>query len=540
MYFNRYIFIFFLIYFASVFGMDSIDNDFYNELQAGVTEIVSANLLANEKSQKYDKHIEKTTKSQVRKRLFKEAKNSIKNKIYKLNKPLILDSLNERFYIYKSPKIPFYTELFMQKNILQADITFDFVNNSFYLGGQSQDLSNLLFRQNDLTVKDILLVSRLLKEGKVVWHNGDQPADRYNKLNYLYILADQPLLFNASSNKQTISFNFAKHLFDGDFSVGFKIPFSRLSHKIDLTSNISAADREKLRIAHAEPDLVCGHGAPAGPNFFEKYGTLENLLVDILDKKGIAFNKKDKYLGFEDLSLFLNAEIDWHQAERVFTGLNFTIPLSRNRNTSKLWDAELGNGGFYFIEPFVSVLFSKSRWFNPHIFSSLKVGFPAKVNRRIPKLVSYNGVTPPRGLKATNLMIFGDDVFLDGIFTNERDSEARRFSDIVTKVNIIPGPKFFLRIGNVLERFLDRNAFFDFYYDFGLKFKDYIGKNLDSSIYDHSVLTDNSWYYEHRIGGSYTYQIDENFRMNIGLLYGFAGCNVEQIFRVNAGLNFEF
>lgn len=540
---KRPMFYFLVVSFSCVFATGKIDDDFYDELREELTDIISQKLLAREQSDKYVKHIEKTTERHIRRQVFREAKNYVKNKVYKTDKPLILDSLNNKVFIYKTPEWPFYAQPFMQKNILQADITFDFVDNSFYSGGESQDLSNLLFRQNDLTLKDILLVSRLIKEDKVLWHNGDNPAEKYNKLHYYYILADQPLLFDASYNKQTVSLNFAKHFFEGDFSVGFQIPFSRLSNRIELTSDISAADRESLRLAYYESEQVCGVGAPAGPNFFEKYGTLENFLVDILDKKGIAFNKKDYYLGVGDLSLFVNAEIEWRQAERVFAGVNFTIPLSQDRDTSKLWDTELGNGGFYFIEPFISVLFSENRWFNPHIFSSFSIGLPAKVNRRVPKLVSYDGITPQGGLKATDLMIFGNDVYVrgvDGLFTDERDAEARRFSDTATKVNIIPGPKLFLRVGNVLERFLDRNAFFDFYYDFGLKLKDYTRGWLDSSVYDQSFLTDNSWYYEHRIGGNYTYQIDEYFRVNLGLLYGFAGRNVEELFRINLGLNFEF
>ena len=537
------LFYFLLASFTYVFAVEKIDDDFYNELKEELTDIVSQRFWAREQSEKYDKHIENTTKRHIRRQVFREAKNYVKNKVYKIDRTLILDSLNNKVFIYKTPAWPFYTQPFMQKNLLQADISFDFVDNSFYSGGESQDLSNLLFRQSDLSLKDILLVSRLMKDDKVYWHAGDDPVIKYNKLHYYYILADQPLLFDASYNKQTVNLNFSKHFFNGDFSVGFQIPFSSLSNKIYLTSDISAADRETLRLAHADSAQVCGVGSPAGPNFFDKYGTLENFLIDILDKKGIAFNKKDSVLGVGDLSLFLNFELEWRQAERVFAGVNFTIPFAQDRDTSKLWDPELGNGGFYFIEPFFSVLFSENRWFNPHLFSSLSFGLPAKVNRRVPKLVSYDGVTPQQGLKATNLMIFGNDVYVrgvDGLFTDEKDAKARRFSDTATKINIIPGPKLFLRVGNVLERFLDRNAFFDFYYDFGLKLKDYTRGWLDSSVYAQSFLTDNSWYYEHRIGANYTYQIDEHFRANLGLLYTFAGQNIEELFRINLGLNFEF
>ncbi|MBD3273484.1 hypothetical protein GF385_04010 [Candidatus Dependentiae bacterium] len=531
---------------VSVDEVDDIDSEFYEDLQEELTDIIAERFWAQEQAKKYSKHIEKTTKRQIRKRVFNEAKSHVKNKVYNTNKDLILQGLHDKVFIYKIPEWPFYSQPFMQKNIFQVDVSFDYADQSFYSGGEEQDLSNLLFRQNNLTLKDILLVSRLMKEEIVAWRvSAGEPEPEYNKLHYLYILADQPLDFDACYNKQIVDLNFSKHLAQGSISVGFQIPVIRKGNRIKLVSDISASDRELLRQAHYEPEEICSEDEdpPAGPNFFERYGTLENFFIDILDQKGISFNKKDSTLGLGDLSLFFNAEIEWKQVERFFVGMNFVIPTSKGRDTSKLWDPEVGNGGFYYLEPFASVLFSEDRWFNPHAFLSLSFGLPSKVNRRVPKLKSYDGITPAKGSKATDLMIYGNEVYLrgeDGIFTDEQDAQARRFANIDQKLNIIPGPKIFLRIGNVLERFLDRNAFFDFYYDFGAKWKDYTRGWLDYEEYQQSIVTDNSWYFEHRIGASYMYQIDDHFRFNLGFLYTFAGINVEELFRLNLGLSFEF
>ena len=547
---NKLILTLFILSFGFVFiskANDNIDQGFYDDLKEELTDIITEKFWAREQSAKYSKHIEKTTKRAVRRRVFREAKNHVKNKVYNKNRPLLLEGLQDKVFIYKVPEWPFYSQPFMQKNIFQVDMSFDWVDNSFYSGGEEQDLSNLLFRQRDLTLKDILLVSRMMKENKVVWRvdQAGVPDSQYNKTHYFYILADQPMLFDASYNRQRVDLNFARHFWQGELSVGFQLPVIRQENKIRLASEISAADRETLRLAHYEPTEVCPTfaGNPQPPNFFERYGTLENFLIDILDKKGISFNKNDSELGLGDLSLFLNIEFEWSQVERLFAGVNFIIPTAKGRDTSKLWDPELGNGGFYYIEPFASVLFSENRWFNPHAFLSLTVGLPAKVNRRVPKLISYDGVDPVSGSKATDLMILGNEVYVrgaDGIFTGEPDAKARRFADVSQKVNIVPGPKMFLRLGNIFERFLDRRAFFDFYYDFGVKWKDYTRGWLNSEEYQQSVITDNSWYLEHRVGGNYVYQIDEHFRFNMGLLYTFAGRNVEELFRLNLGLSFEF
>lgn len=525
---------------------EKINSTFYDELKNGLTDIISERFWAKESTKKYDKHIEKTTKRAIRRKVFREAKNHIRNKVYNINKPLLFESLNDKVFIYKVPQWPFYSQPFMQKFAFKVDLSFDFVDQSFYSGGEKQDLSNLIFRQNDLTLKDILLVSKLMKEEIVGWsiNNGVVDPNR-NKLHYFYILADQPLLFDTSYNRQRVDLNFARHFWDGGLTVGFQLPIIRQENKIDLVSDISDVDRELLRLAHYGPGQICPNdpAVPAGPDFFEKYGTLKNFLIDILDKKGIIFNKKDSYLGLGDLSLFLNFEVEWQQVERFFTGINFVFPTSNKRDTSKLWDVELGNGGFFYVEPFISLLFSENRLFNPHAFLNFSIGLPAKVNRRVPKLVSYDGINPADGAKATGLMLYGNEVFVrgaNGIFTDELDANARRFSDTAQKISIMPGPKMLFRLGNVFERLFARRAFFDLYYDFSAKWKDYTRGWLNATEYDQSIITDNSWYLENRIGASYMYQFDEHFRFDFGLLYTFAGKNVEKLLRFNLGLNIEF
>jgi hypothetical protein len=519
-----------------------------NAIKQGEKEEVSVSLVerikAKLRAEKYAEHIKKTAKKEARRQVFREEKNDKRSRIYKKNKGI--NNLLDKDFFYKVPEWSFKTQPFMQKNSFQLDIKFDFVNQAFYSGGESQDLSNLIFRQSDLTLKDILLASRLMKEDLVAWAVNTTtgvPDTQYNKLHYLYILADQPIIFDASYSKQIVDFNFARHFNDGGISLGFMLPILRRNNKIKLTSQISSADRESLRKAIYTPTDICGPTAPKPPDFLDKYDTLENFLEDILDKKGMSFNKNDQAFGFGDLFLFFNYEIEWKEVERFFVGLNLVLPTANGADTSKLWGPDLGNGGFYFVEPHLSLLFSENRYFNPHIFLNAKIGLPAKVDKRVPKFVSYDGIDPSQGRKATDLMIFGNEVYLlgaDGVFTNELDAYSRGFADEAQKINIIPGPKIFMRVGNIVENFFSKYGFFDLFYDFGAKWKDYTRGWLNSDEYDSSYITDNSWYYEHRVGLSYSHQVDRFFRFNVGFLYTFAGENVEELFRLNLGINIKF
>ncbi len=537
---------FFIIIFINIYSAKNSDDRSYEEIKKELTQIVSQELLAKEYANKYSKHIENKTRNHVKRRVFNESKNYVKNKVYNKNKPLMWKSLQNKVFVYKVPNLPFYSQPFMQKNILAVDLNLDFVDSSFGDSNNSQDLSVLLFGKSDLKLKDILLASKLMKENKIYWQPAPQakPEIYYNPLHYYYILADQPLNFDASYEKQTVNLNLARHFHEGDITIGMQVPFVRRHNSIRLDSQISAADKETLRLAAYDPVQICPEDPAAlpGPNFADRYGTLEKFLIDILDAKGIKYNTKETELGFGDLSLFVNAEFNWNKAERVFAGINFVVPTARSLDLSKFWDPELGNGGFLNLQAFGSVLFSHSRWNNPYMHASLNFGFPKRINSRVSTLISYDGVTPVAGDSINSILISPKQQIYargaDGVFTDEPDATARFFGDATKKIRITPGPKLSFKIGNIFERFLERKAFLDFYYNFGVKLKDCASDSITG--YYTSILTNDTWSIENQIGASYNYQLDENFRFNLGVLYTFAGANVEELFRMNFNLSYEF
>lgn len=527
---------------------DILDDDNYEEIQRKLTEIISQEIYAQEYAQKYDKHIKEKARRQVRRTVFNTSKDSVKNKVYNKNKPLILDGLQNKVFIYKTPAWPFYTYPFMQKNIFQTNFDFDFATQSFGQGGEKQDLSVLLLGKNNIKLQDIFLAARLINQDKIFWQPAPQaqPVVYYNPLHYYYILANQELDFDASYDKQSLDLNLARHFHQGDITVGLQLPFVRRHNSIKLTSDISAQDLQTLHDATYAPAQICPADPLAlpGPDFMERYGSLESFLKDILDAKGITFNSSDTEIGIGDLSLFLNTEFNWREAERVFAGVNFIMPTAKKIDTTKFWDPELGNGGFYYLEFFGSVLFSENRWFNPHLFVSALFGLPAKVNRRVPEYISYNGVTPADGMPINDLVLSPKQQIYargaNGVFTNEPDSTVRLFADTVQKVKITHRPEFLFRIGNMFERFISRKGFFDIYYDFSFRAKDYISHDIDLERYNVSVLTDNTWFLSNKIGAAYNYQLDDHFRFNLGFQYTFAGVNVEELFKLNLNLSFEF
>ncbi len=498
------------------------------ELERELAKMIKNEIKAKKREKKYK--ISRKVKKEINSQLFRDSKKNVRKKAYKKRgENPDLDSLADKVFVYKVPAWPFYSLIYQQRGILQVDVVFDFVTQSYSSHGGVQDLSRLLFGQQDMTVKDILLVSRLLKEGKVDPVGGIILANMY-----FYILADQPLLFDASMNKQTVFVNYARHFSRGDVSWGFQIPIVRRENKLKFNSELSVQTREEL-----DP------GAVPRPrtNFFQHYGDLRDFLDDILKEKNIIFNENDTEVGLGDLSTFINFEFDWKRCERLLAGFNFLFPTAKERDTNKLWDPELGNGGFTQLQAFGSILFGESRFFNPHFFAKFTVSLPANVKRRVSKNISETDI-PARGTGSANgIMIWGESVqrmVNDTGFKNEPDSLMRRFADAYQNVKIYPNPEFWLRVGNMFERFLFKRAFLDLFYDFRIKGKDYIRHKKDHDQYDYAILTQNTHQIEHRIGLNYSYQFDNHFRFNLGGRFTFSGRNVERLFQLNLALNVEF
>jgi hypothetical protein len=516
-----YVFVFLVACLCNLSAKNENDlDDFDADLDADIEQVIAEKYAKKRFMKKYN--VEEKIKKEIEDQQRLSAKKNLKNRVYKTGK---IDKFVDKNFVYKVPAWPFYSLFYMQKMLFQFDMTFDFATKAYMSSWGKKDLSRLVFGQKDAQIQDILVVSRLLKSEKV----DSIPAYALDKL-YFYILADQHLGLDASFNKQSFSFNIARHFWKGSGNFGIQLPIVRCENKVHLSDHIGAKKHEQLENAVYPPK--------AGPNFFVDYGTLPNFFKNILKHKDIDFHKTESQVGFGDLTAFLNFEINWKRCERLILGLSFLFPTAKGLDAKKLWDPQLGNGGFPEIAIFNSWLFHESRFFNPHILGKITVCLPDTVTRRVPKLISYDGEHPTPGDDLGKIVIFGDYAIYTDAFKPEPDSTLKYFADKKKRVDMIPSPEFWLRIGNMFEKFFWTRAFFDIFYDFRIKGKDFVRKR-DLSVWDYSVLTKNSDQIENNLGANFSYQFDNHFRANLGFIYTFAGRNVPELFKLDLSLNFE-
>jgi chemotaxis protein histidine kinase CheA len=418
--------------------------------------------------------------------------------------------------LYKQPSWPF-AALWPEyhKDLFQVNANYDYATSAFSNNGSGMDLSKLAFGEDSFNFQDILLALKLNTAGTV-----DQQLNKdFSRLRNVY--ANKNLLFLAESEDWELSLDYCRNIKDKDVTFGIQIPLVYKAHKLKLDSNVTGS----------------------------MYTMLKETLNYVLEPKGMSYEPKSSATGIGDIAAFMNFTVNSRYFEKLAVGFKASIPTAKQANQKRLWAPELGSGGFHQFSVYGSALFNKQRrYFNPHAFLKFDYNWYAYVNRRIPKKVEFSGtIGNTISIDSTNktnikdIMAHGDKVqFKASTPFSEWDTTIPAFADNVRKVRIQPGPQVSLRLGNMIESFIFRRAFFDFYYDFRAKWKDDISGDLQRSDWNLDSLKENTHQLEHKLGCDFTYQFDEKARLRTGLMYTFAGINVPETIHANLALGIEF
>jgi hypothetical protein len=460
--------------------------------------------------------------------------------------------------IYLLPYWPAYTLFFEDNDLIQFDFCFDTASQAYNGRGSSENLSKLIFGEQSITIKEILLASKELQAGNLKHEfGGSQPEHDISPAHYLSILADQQVAFKASLDQYVGALSYARHFRKGDLTVGFYLPVKIKHQRLSITNDLTQDNVQKLEAVEEGTFFASTDSKSKEKNdnakadkeihFFDFYDNLEEFVTEILSRKDISLNKKETVLGLGDVMAYINVDIPSRYFDRIMLGMSVQIPTSNDRDTNKLWDADFGNGGFINLAIYGSFLWQQNRWFNPHAHIKGTYGFDANVNRRVPLTNVYdantqklNGISVGSGLLCKDL-IFGETLkYIQDVSFSEQDSTVRYFADQAKKVKIHPGAEFFGRLGNTIDAVFSYKGFLDLYYDLHIKGKDYATKRRLDDEYQPGILGHNSWSISHTLGLHYRYQFDAQYRAGLGLFYAIAGRNAPKTFGIDLALNAEF
>jgi len=436
-------------------------------------------------------------------------------------------------YLYKEPTWPFESLPYKEKDLVSVSAQFQYAKKAYNSSNHSEDITKLNFGQAPITIQNILLVSKLLKNGEV------QPVSATLTPNYyLTYLADEEISFKGEMNEWRASLDMARHL-TKNISVGFEIPFVSRYQKTDMQTNLSNANKTHIAAGDGDFPTIYNH-------------SFEAFVKDIMYQKEIYYGPKTTVNGIGDVSAFFNYTIKTKHLESLNVGVKLLFPTSRSRDVHKLWDPELGNGGFTEVSPYFSMLYSNCSYFNPHFFAQGIYGIPSKVDRRVAKIRTFDGEGASTILSDITNQDLEDIPFSAQVKTissgvpgktipfNRSDSLIKNFSDQAIRIKMQPGAALNLRVGNIFEKFITKKGFLDIFYDLYARGKDHVSSGLNSDDWDASKVVDNTYQIAHKICLNIQHQFDKRCRFEIGGKYTFAGRNVPMIYEADAAFKLDF
>lgn len=499
--------------------------------------------------------------------------------------------------LYKLPAWPSWSQYFNEKHNVALRSYYSRADDAYDACGANSDVSILHFGQQDVALQDVLLVSKLTRDGvdynKQDTINGRSTLKHYDKPSaldaqpiyeykagtkiddtnfsseyqseqsrYLSYLAREAIELRGRVEQYGCDVTMARSFWDNAFVAGFVVPVLYKKHRLEAHMNV-ASPEAKARIhglalegalynKNDDDDEVpsfiedANYITPVPNTFQRRYGGDTDLFVqDLIKAKGFE-RLGGSVAGFGDVSLFMHYAISSLLFDRAVVGARVKLPTGKEAATDRLWAPGLGTG-LTELSLFGSIALTHSKYCNPHGFIEGSFGLLGHVERRVPHRITVSderATALSTSLKTLNID-FPDLAFAERVITRESkgfsafDSSVAGFADYVTKVRMAKGFQLDMRIGNIIEECFSRRGFLDIHYSLMLKRKDRISQP-DLEEWDAETLWRDTQRMGHTLGADYTYQCDAVTRASCGAWYTLAGKWVPKEFGIHFSLNHSF
>lgn len=420
---------------------------------------------------------------------------------------------------YMLPAWPVSSWFFKDKALVNVSATYKYATDSYDSKGSKRDITALDFGEQTIHLKDVLLASKLLGQGKVqIKSQNVSFVD-----NFIHFWRDQEIKFNGESERYGLEFDFARHVLRDDITIGVQVPLLYARNRLDVVMDFPS---ELNAYSH---------------NYIENASIVyQECLKRVFRSKGIN-EYGGSASGFGDITLFGNVEITTRYVDRIVAGAKVVLPTGKEESMSKLWAPALGNGDCAEFAAFASLLVNYRPYINPHLFLQGSIFSTAHVDKRVP-----HKVTSPPDAQAgadipSDLMAMADRLRYTNpaIPFSDFDTTIRCFADKPVSVKFEKGPEFRAQVGNMFDKFIFRRAFLDIYYDVRVKWEDSY-RALDRDEYNPDIFEENTRVVEHRIGLEYSHQLDARTRLKAVMNYSFAGTNAPKMFDIGILLGHSF
>lgn len=498
---------------------------------------------AQQKQQKEAEYLqnekEKERKEEARRKDYEKAvedrrqKHKAKRQTHDVAEQERLVKLNEKYaqkkfdHLYATPAWPTTMIPFDKKDFAQARVTYKGASQSYGSHGKISDLSQLVFGAEMFTFADVCLTANLIKEGVI------ESSDTINN-DFLDFLKSEQFGYKSSFNEVRTEVTYVRHFKGEDIAIGVNVPV------------VYREQRLKFKTPFSDPDNNFNNQGDFPGAYSLK--SFEGVVNDLLNFNGVYFNRRETRVGVGDLELFGTIQLYSRRIQRAYLGAKVSFPTAQNRDTTKLWPVELGNGGYPSVSAYVSGIAAVTRFINPNLFFQATCYLPTTMLRRIPKNRAASSGADFTETDATTNITPKDFLYGFGYLANSVAQEAYdqvdttipAFAKESTRIKMNMFPEFFLQLGNTCEKFLFRNAFLDVYYSLRVKGKDSVNRDLPPGVWNTDYLLLRTAQVEQQVGLQLSYQIDDTVRLKVDGQYAFAGRHVPRTYQAGVAVSADF
>ena len=435
-----------------------------------------------------------------------------------------------------------------KKFSVPISVHYSFANRSFDCENNKASLANLIFNQ-DFTIKDVYLFSKLSSEGKISSSmvNGSlgperglvtletQPFGAFQDDFFTTLLASTKVVIDAEQREFVTDASFI-YRFESDRwqraygVVGVTIPFKNRLHIMDCKFVGGA-----LRSLAQDPGLDV-----MLRNFFQEFTGMRDFFESgILESKGLTFESRQRRTGVGDINLF--SFVDFaavsNHLDGMQVGMNLVLPAGGKPNPDTVWDLVLGNGGAFQVELFSSVLFRTDYpVFNPNVRLVGQFSLPFTSKRRVPKCKQQEAervsLTPAL---ARSIELIVPQAFQTGFFIDDFakfDTTVLELADQSVRTRTRFGSRVIVGVGNYFYNVFKLGFRLGLLYEFMHKSKDKVSIRTDPctgclpGTFNTKLLESRTKQQAHVLAWELAYKFDNLVELNMGAQHPIAGMNI--------------
>jgi hypothetical protein len=243
--------------------------------------------------------------------------------------------------------------------------------------------------------------------------------------------------------------------------------------------------------------------------------------------------KRKRRIGIGDITLIgaLSCNNECWCLRSVYGGVAVILPSGGRPDQRIIWDALLGNGGSFFITPFVSALWhTRNDWLNPFIRAIAEFSIPFTRSYRIPKLITQplqrTSVRNVPELYTPELFRSGTGYFVDQF--SEYDTLAMLFPDHAVPTHTRFGSRFVFTAGNYVDNLFACNVRLGIIYEYTLKGRDHLSVKECYGVFDTQFARSRTRERAHMLGWNGRYRYNDCLDIQIGSEHIVAGLNVSR------------